>query len=91
MIQLSQLATQIVRTQETIIGPLAWVEAKKIPGLVINDKKIVVNQQISKETIDQLVAQYERLFGKASREVCKDAVRNLVVDMAPKDIPISLR
>lgn len=76
-----------------IIGPLAWVEARKVPGLVVIDQKTgtVELKGNQSELINQLVAQYERLFGKASREVCKDAVRNLVVDMEPNDIPTSLR
>ncbi len=93
MNQFDQLTIQIIKAQETIIGPLAWVEAKKVPGLVVVDQKAgtVELKGNQSELINQLVAQYERLFGRASREVCKDAVRNLVVDMAPKDIPISLR
>jgi len=41
--------------------------------------------------IKRLVAQYERLFGKASHEVCKEAVQDLIAEMAPDQIPSSLK
>lgn len=88
-----KIAGRIIQEQEVIIGPIAWSEARKVAGLVIVDQKTgaVELQGDPVKSINQLVAQYERLFGRASREVCKDAVRNLVVDMKPNDIPSSLR
>lgn len=93
MISLIEITSKIIKEQEVIIGPIAWSEARKVPGLVVIDQKAgtVELKGNESELINQLVAQYERLFGRASREVCKDAVRNLVVDMNPKDIPDSLR
>jgi hypothetical protein len=41
--------------------------------------------------IDRLVFQYERLFGRASREACREAVAGLLAELAPSDIPTSLR
>ena len=53
-------------------------EARKVPGIqVINQKKgeIALQDGDAKPIIDKLVAQYERLFGKASHEA-KDLLRN---------------
>jgi len=43
------------------------------------------------DVVDKLVAQYERLFGKASHEVCKDAVQDIIAEMEPEQIPNSLK
>ena len=44
-----------------------------------------------KDVINRLVAQYERLFGKASHEVCREAVQDLIAEMPPEEIPSSLK
>lgn len=43
-----------------------------------------------KAVIDRLVAQYERLFGKASHEVCREAAASLIRGMPQSDVPASL-
>jgi len=91
---LSQIAVRIIKEQEAVIGPLAWDEARKVSGLLIIDQKkgeINLQELGAKETIDRLVAQYERLFGKASHEVCKDAVQDIIAEMSPEEIPSSLK
>ena len=91
---LSQIAVRIIKEQEAVIGPLAWDEARKVSGLLIIDQKkgeINLQELGAKETIDRLVAQYERLFGKASHEVCKDAVQDIIAEMEPEEIPGSLK
>jgi len=89
-----QIATRIIKEQELIIGPLAWMEAKKVPGLqVVDEKAGQVNLQNGdpKNIIDGLVAQYERIFGKASHAVCHDAVQDLIAGMPADQVPASLR
>jgi len=93
-IQFPQIAMRIIREQELIIGPLAWDEARKVQGLnVIDQKKGEVSFQNgdSKNIIDKLVAQYERIFGKASHEVCRESVQDLIAEMSPDEVPSSLR
>jgi hypothetical protein len=86
-----QIATNIIKEQELVIGPLAWSEAQKVKGLSIAiDKKITIDPNDSKDVVDRLVAQYERLFGRASREVCKEAAAKLTASLAPGDVPASL-
>jgi len=89
-----QIATRIIKEQELIIGPLAWIEAKKVQGLQIVDQKtgnILLQNGDQKLIIDKLVGQYERLFGKASHEVCKEAASPLLTSLSPAEIPMSLR
>ncbi|MDB4992369.1 MAG: hypothetical protein JWL75_614 [Parcubacteria group bacterium] len=90
---LDQIATRIIKEQELIIGPIAWQEAGHVPELMLDDHTAV---QISssapdpKMVIDQLVGRYERLFGRASREACKEAVASLLADLSPGEIPSTL-
>jgi len=92
--QLSKIAIRIIKEQESVIGPLAWDEARKVQGIhIIDQKKGQIHLQNGdvRAIVDKLVAQYEKLFGKASREVCKDAVQDLIAELPPEEVPSSLR
>ena len=89
-----KIVVKIIKEQELIIGPLAWSEASKVSGIAVLDKntmQVSISSPDPKEAVDQLVNQYQRLFGRASKEVCKDAVASIIADLAPADIPLSLR
>lgn len=89
---LDQIATKIIKEQELVIGPLAWSEAKKVGGLVVsNQVGEVTIEGDKKQAIDNLVARYDRLFGRASHEVSRDAAAALLADLLPTDIPASLK
>ena len=81
------LASAIIKEQEKIIGPLAWVEATKVSNLTIKDKKVTILKGSGKSILVKLVKQYETLFGQASIEACKDAVRPLISKMRGVEIP----
>lgn len=87
------IAAQIIKGQEFVIGPLAWSVAGKVQGLVIDVRKgdVTISGRDPKVVVDDLVAQYERLFGPASHAVCRDAVTTLIKGMAQTEIPSSLR
>jgi len=88
-----QIAGKIISEQALIIGPLAWKEAGKVQGLHIvpMSEQVSIDNDDGNLVIDRLVAQYERLFGRASHEVCRDAARSLIVDLTPAQVPMSLR
>ncbi len=88
-----QISIRIIKEQELVIGPLAWEEAKKVSGFrVINkDKGEVAFDGDPKEVLNRLVAQYSRLFGQISKEVCKEAVQDLLADLPKEDVPNSLQ
>ena len=93
MTSLTQIAGRIIKEQELVIGPLAWTEAGKVSGLQVVDQKrgeVELKNGDPKDVVNRLVAQYERLFGRASHEACKEAVANLIAGMAQADIPSSL-
>lgn len=79
-------ASAIIKQQESIVGPLAWGEAKKVPGLVVEDHKIAIKGN-GKIILEKLVNQYATLFGRASVEACRDAVHRLISDVNKNDIP----
>ena len=86
------MAIRIIQEQELIIGPIAWDEAKKVQGMtVLYEKREVTLQQDESGVVDRLVAQYERLFGRASREVCKEAVRDIIGDVPQDKVPAALK
>lgn len=90
-----QITIRIIKEQELIIGPVAWSEAKKVSGLHVVDQKqgevTIDDGGQEKGIIDQLVARYERLFGRASHEVCREAVSGIIVNLKPEEVPASLR
>lgn len=93
-IQFPKIAAKIIKEQAFVIGPLAWDEARKVQGLqVVNEKMGEINLQEGeqKNIINKLVAQYERIFGKASHEVCKQAVQDIIAEMSPEEVPSSLK
>ncbi len=87
-----KILIRIIKEQELIIGPLAWDEAKKVSGLNIDQ----IHNSVSfsgdkKDVVNRLVAQYKRLFGRASHEVCHEAVQDLIAEMPLEEIPSSLK
>lgn len=91
---LSKIAIKIIKEQELIVGPLAWSEASKVSGLQLIDQRhdrVGFNNGDQKEVINRLVSQYDRLFGKASHEVSREAVVSLLADLSPSEVPSSLR
>ncbi len=92
MTNLEELASKIIREQQTVIGPLAWSEARKVRGLKVDPQSHSVEVEGDpKQALEGLVAQYERLFGRASREVCRDAVRPLISRVPKEEVPAVLR
>jgi len=92
MTTFDQIPIRIIKEQELIIGPLAWDEAGKVVGLTIDQSHNSVSfSGDEKDIVNRLVAQYERLFGRASHEVCKEAVQDLIAEMSPEEIPSSLK
>lgn len=92
MTLLTSIATKIIKEQELIIGPVAWNEAKKVKDLVIDEEDHEVSlKKEDSAVVDQLIERYEKLFGKASLEVCRSAVRDIIGEMPPEQIPALLK
>ena len=93
MTTLQTIASRIIKEQALVIGPLAWSEAGKVQGLQIVDSKKgeVAISGDEKEVVNKLVGQFDRLFGQASHEVCRQAVASLIASLSPAEIPSSLQ
>ncbi|MEI6316232.1 MAG: hypothetical protein WCO65_00710 [bacterium] len=90
----NEISIRIIKEQEAIIGPLAWAEASKVSGFEVidADKKIVnIKAEDPREVVNALVARYEKLFGRLSRDVSRQAVSDLTADIPNEDIPASLK
>ncbi|MEX0649752.1 MAG: hypothetical protein WD200_02035 [Candidatus Andersenbacteria bacterium] len=92
MINHDQIVIKIIEEQALIIGPIAWEQADKVTSLQIDmQNHAVIVEGNPKEVLEKLVAQYENLFGRASREVCRDAVRPLLSQISEDEIPAVLK
>ena len=96
MIIFDKILSRIIKEQELIIGPMAWEEVKKISFInvidpIVGKVSFSGDQGGAVETIDYLVSRYKRLFGRASHEVCKEAVQDLIVELPSEEVPQSLK
>ena len=91
----NQISVRIIKEQEAIIGALAWAEASKVEGLEVlnaNDTQTVnIKSNDPKTVINNLVSRYEKLFGRLSRDVSRQAVSDLTADIPSEDIPSVLQ
>lgn len=89
-----QIAVKIIKEQELLMGPVAWDQASKVTGLRIVDKKggnvVIEAGNDNNFVLNTLVERFGSLFGRAGREVCKEAVSALIADMQPSEVPSSL-
>lgn len=87
----AQAVSRIIKEQQSIIGPVALAQAKKVSGLQVtssDDVKITGNK---KEVLGNLVNQYAKLFGRASIEVCKEAFQAYSDKIPATDVPDILK
>jgi hypothetical protein len=87
----SVIATHILKEQLSVIGPLAFDQAKMVSGVMIDNGNIINIKGNGKEVLTNLVMQFEKLFGQASIEACKDAVKEAGVTISDKDLPDILK
>lgn len=86
-----EAVSRIIKEQQSIIGPVALDQAKKVAGLEVggvDDIKIVGNK---KEILNSLVNQYAKLFGRASVEVCKEAFSSVSDKIPTAEVPDILK
>ncbi len=87
----AQAVSSIIKEQMAIIGPLAVDQAKKVTGLKIDSITQIEVIGDKKEALAGLVSTYEKLFGKASVEVCKEALKPYLAQIPATDIPDNLK
>lgn len=87
----AQAVSKIIKEQQAIIGPVALDQAKKVKGITVTSVDDVKVTGEKKQTLESLVKQFERLFGKASVQVCKEAFEPFSSKIAQADIPDILK
>lgn len=89
----ARMATKIIKEQQTIIGPVALEVAQKVEGLSIDTSSLAVTIDEGKEAevMENLIKGYQAIFGRASVEVCKDAVRDIVAKLDAAQVPAALK
>lgn len=87
----TQIADKIVKEQEAIIGPVALEQARKVSGLTIDDSENIKLEGDKKLILENLIKQYEKLFGLTSIEVCKEAVHEVKDKIPQEDLPDILK
>lgn len=89
----AQAAEKIISQQESIIGPIALEQAKKVQGLEVDwDKhRVGFKAQNKAEVLNKLIEQYKHLFGQTSVEVCREAAGTIFSSMSAQELPQLLR
>ena len=86
------IVVNIIKQQESLIGPVAVERAKMVGGMTLDwPKKTVSFTGEPSSVIDSLVDQYKVLFGQISVEVCKEAVGSILNGLNSEEVPSSLR
>jgi hypothetical protein len=87
-----QIALKIIKSQETIIGPVAIEQAQRVPHLKVNwDAKEITIDGDETAVIDNLINVYKDLFGQISVEVSKEAAGSLVSKLPSGKLPEALK
>lgn len=82
---------EIIKEQQSVIGPLALDQAKKVSGLYFADFDHVTISGNRKDVLAELVKQYSQIFGQASVEVCREALKRLKSPPSRDQLPEILR
>jgi hypothetical protein len=88
----AKMVEKIIVAQQEIIGPVALEQAEKVAGLKVDwQKREFKFEGSKKEIVEKLIEKYKALFGPASVEMCRDAVRSIASDMKADELPSSLK
>lgn len=88
----AQIAEKIIEHQETIIGPVAIEQAKKVSGMTVDwGNHVITISGDQKTALDELVEQYKNLFGQISVEVSREAAAKPLAELTLEQRPESLR
>ncbi|MEI6755771.1 MAG: hypothetical protein WCK80_02025 [bacterium] len=88
----NQMIEKIIEQQEDIIGPVAVQRAKLVDELKIDWPKHQISISGSPKTaVDDLVKQYQVLFGQIAVETCKEAVASIINQIPESERPKSLK
>ena len=86
------IAEKIIAQQEQIIGPVAAQQASQVEGIVIdgNTHTVTLNGN-EKQIVDNLIRQYQELFGQIAVEVSKEAASKVAASLTSEQLPELLK
>jgi hypothetical protein len=87
------IASEIIRHQKRLIGPVIFSYISNIKGLkaIDNGQVLVKISNSEKEVVNQLVQKCELLWGHLGINQCKDAAGRLVGLLNSADVPEKLK
>lgn len=89
---LQKLIKAIIEGQSAIIGPMAIDLANRVAGLSVSKDLSTIQITLEgKSVLNELVKIYEKVFGQASIEVCRDVVKESSDKLSEKDLPAILK
>jgi len=87
-----QIAEKIIEQQESIVGPVAIEQAKRVTGLKINWAQHEIHVSGNPPAvIDKLIDQFKELFGQIAVRVSKEAAGSMLAKLPADQIPSSLK
>lgn len=82
----------IIKEQEQVVGEnVATMLAHKVNELQFSDDGSVTISGDPKRVLESLVNQYSQLFGKASVQVCKEAITKMSPSFSSDELPDILK
>ena len=86
------LIRAIVSGQKQIIGPMAVEQANHVEGLKITQSLETIEEiGDGDQLLKSLISEYEKLFGQASVEACKESIKKIIPSISSNKVPEFLR
>lgn len=87
------LVRLIIKSQEEVVGPLAWTVVNQVPSIQVKNKENMVLDIVGepKQAIDSLLLKYFNIFGPISISVAKDKTKDIIKYMPEDMVPERLR
>jgi hypothetical protein len=82
----AQAVKNIIKEQQTIMGPIALEQAKKVTGLKFASDDVEVTGD-HKTVLNNLISQYAKIFGQASVQVCREAFEQYLDKIPANEVP----
>lgn len=84
-------ALSIIKEQEVVAGPIALDLARLVHTIHFSNGSIAQIDGDPKVALENLVMQYQKLFGNTSVEVSKQAIKHSKVNLSPEELPSILK
>lgn len=91
MTQIMSVIEEIIKVQQSIIGPIALDQARKVSGLTVDNPDSMQLTGNPQQVLGDLVKRYADFFGQASIEVCKDVIREIKPPVPVNELPDILK